>query len=40
MYNTIKNEYHINKIDYFKIFVLCSSDVTADVDLLHAREFT
>jgi hypothetical protein len=28
----------MNVIDYFKNFVLCSSDMTADVDHLHAKK--
>jgi hypothetical protein len=27
----------MNEIDYFKVFVLCSGDVTADVDYLHVK---
>jgi hypothetical protein len=27
----------MNKIDYFKLFILYSGDVTADVDQLHVK---
>jgi hypothetical protein len=27
----------MNKIDHFKVFVLCSDNVTADVDHLHVN---
>jgi hypothetical protein len=27
----------MNKTDYFKVFVLCSGDVAADVDHLHVK---
>jgi hypothetical protein len=27
----------MNEIDYFKVFVLCSDDVVADVDHLHVK---
>jgi hypothetical protein len=27
----------MNEIDYFKVFVLCSDDVAADADHLHAK---
>jgi hypothetical protein len=27
----------MNEIDYFKVFVLCSGDVVADVDHLHVK---
>jgi hypothetical protein len=27
----------MNEIDHFKVFVLCSSDVTTDVDKLHVK---
>jgi hypothetical protein len=28
----------MNEIDYFKVFVLCSGDVTTDVDHLHVKK--
>jgi hypothetical protein len=28
----------MNEIDYFKVFVLCDGDVTADVDHLHVKK--
>jgi hypothetical protein len=28
----------MNEIDYFKVFVLCDGDVTADVDYLHVKK--
>jgi hypothetical protein len=27
----------MNKIDYFKLFVLCNDDVAADIDHLHVK---
>jgi hypothetical protein len=27
----------MNEIDHFKVFVLCSSDVTTDVDNMHVK---
>jgi hypothetical protein len=27
----------MNKIDHFKVFVLCSDDVAADVDRVHVK---
>jgi hypothetical protein len=27
----------MNEIDYFKVFILCSGDVTADVNHLHVK---
>jgi hypothetical protein len=27
----------MNEIDYFKVFVLCSGDVAADVDHMHIK---
>jgi hypothetical protein len=27
----------VNEIDHFKVFILCSCDVTADVDHLHVK---
>jgi hypothetical protein len=29
----------MNEIDYFKVFVLCSGDVTANVGHLHVKKF-
>jgi hypothetical protein len=28
----------MNEIDYFKVFVLCDGDMTADVDHLHVKK--
>jgi hypothetical protein len=27
----------MNKIDHFKVFILCNGDMTADVDHLHVK---
>jgi hypothetical protein len=27
----------MNEIDHFKVFILCNSDVTADIDHLHVK---
>jgi hypothetical protein len=27
----------MNEINYFKVFIICSDDVTADVDHLHVK---
>jgi fructose-specific phosphotransferase system component IIB len=35
--NGISNRYHMNEIDHFKLFILCSGDVEVDVDHLHVK---
>jgi hypothetical protein len=41
-YNTMEkqnlNGYYMNEIDYFKVFVLLSGDVAANVDHLHVKK--
>jgi hypothetical protein len=36
--NKIQDEYHMSEINYFKVFIICSDDVTADVDHLHVKK--
>jgi hypothetical protein len=37
MENRIQNGYHMNEIDNFNIFILCSGDVAADVNHLNVK---
>jgi hypothetical protein len=34
--NGIQNKYHMSEINHFKVFIMCSGDVT-DVDHLHVK---